>query len=387
MSRIHRLSATNRFLTLLLPTGLLTAFTAPALSQEDGSENRPAKTATETKGAKKKSKGDGLPVSKKSDEKLLKFAGENGKIHHTGHYAIGYDTEDPTLRAFVHRVEATYKAVTRFVEKVGVEVEPPKEKLQILFFEEYESYSTYRLLTTGSKGDESTPGFFSPTDNRSAFFNYANASHLKSLEREIAMVRAEMQGAAKFGARFDTRRLQALEGNLAREKERTNRMVVQHEVAHQVLFNLGLHATVGERDPNPRWFVEGLAMMFETPPGQGGAGLGAVNQNRLGDWLELEKSGQLIPLRQLVSDPRVIIPPAPTAGAAYAQAWSLVHYLQRNKGKQLASYIDAIRKRTDKKTYNADDEIKAFEEAFGPLDSKFEEKYKAAVKRLPFKPE
>lgn len=387
MPRFHRLSAANRFLTLLLPTGLLTAFTPTALSQDDASENRPTEKATDAKGAKKKGKGDGLPARKKSDEKLLKFAGEGGRIHHTDHYAIGYNTEDPTLRAFVHRVEATYKAVTRFVQKVGVEVKPPKEKLQILFFEEYESYSAYRLLTTGSEGSESTPGFFSPTDNRSAFFNYANASHLKQLEREIAEARQEMQGAAKFGARFDTRRLQALEGNLAREKERTNRTVVQHEVAHQVLFNLGLHAPVGERDPNPRWFVEGLAMMFETPPGQGGAGLGAVNQNRLADWLELEKSGQLIPLKQLVSDPSVIIPPARTAGAAYAQAWSLVHYLQRNKGKQLASYIDAIRKRTDKKTYTADEEIKAFEEAFGPLDAKFEEKYKSAIKRLPFKPE
>ncbi len=65
-------------------------------------------------------------------------------------------------------------------------------------------------------------------------------------------------------------------------QEEQNRSVVQHEAAHQLLYNFRVH-NLESSWANPQWLVEGLATLFEVPPGKHGAGAGVINQRRLGD--------------------------------------------------------------------------------------------------------
>ena len=333
--------------------------------------------------AQPKAKSDELPSDASAEEALLKLAGEGFKLKRTPHYVIAYDTDEATLKAFVNRVEPTYRSVTGFAARLGFKVKPPKRKLEILFFNQFADYDRYSR-GMGFPGSQEAPGFYAQTTNRSAFFNYGNSDMLKRLREDVAQKKAEGQLAARSGARLDFQPLRAAESRAKRQEERINCVVVQHEVAHQVFFNIGFHA--GMIQANPRWFVEGLAMMFETPPTGGGAGIGAVNQMRLGDWKGLRDKHALLPIETLVTDPMQIVPTNPNAARAYAQAWSLVHYLQRTKPKQFLAYVKAIRQRKGEEIRSAAEEKRTFEEAFGPIDAAFVEKYEAFIGKIEYKP-
>lgn len=354
-------------LCVLWPAGL-----ALAQAQPPAKSARPAAA-----------KSDELAIDAKSDKALLALAGKGFKLKHTPHYVIAYDTDDKTLKAFVNRVEPTYKAVTRFAEQLGLETTTPSQKLEILFFNEFPAYESYSKKL-GFPGSQNAPGFWTQSNNKSAFFNYGNSDVLKKLRNDAITAKEDGKRAVKSGAKVDFRPIRAAEGRVKQQEERINCTVVQHEVAHQVLFNIGFHAKSVQA--NPRWFVEGLAMMFETPPTGGSAGIGAVNQMRLGDWKSLKKKGALAEVDKVVTDPRLILPSNPNAAATYAQAWSLVHYLQRDRRKQFLEYVKSIRKREGDAVRSAGEELAAFEAAFGSLDSTLVSKYEAYLEKIDFKP-
>src|SRR5262249_1357384 len=125
-----------------------------------------------------------LPVNEKSDAKLQRLMGSDGKIKHTAHYAIGYDTSDEAISGFVTRVEATYGAVVRFAEKMGVETRAPAQKLNIVFFKRFEGYEKY-LGRYGIKASEDVPGMYLPEPNRSSFFDFSDAKALREMKQQL----------------------------------------------------------------------------------------------------------------------------------------------------------------------------------------------------------
>src|SRR5437870_10138066 len=84
-----------------------------------------------------------LPKDEKAEAKLLKIAGAGFKLRYTPHYVIAYNTDEPTIKSFVTRVEATYKAVVRFAANLGLTIAQPEKKLQIFFFNEFDGYEKY----------------------------------------------------------------------------------------------------------------------------------------------------------------------------------------------------------------------------------------------------
>jgi hypothetical protein len=323
-----------------------------------------------------------LPINAKSDAKLKRLLGDGGKLKHTAHYTIGHDTDDATLAAFVTRVEATYGAVTRFADKMGVPTSAPAEKLQIVFFGRFEGYEKF-LAKTGMKASEEVPGVYFPTLNRSFFFDYSDAQTIRELKEALAEIQKVGKQAHRLGARPDFTRIKAYQSRIAEYEDKVNRQIVQHEVAHQVMYNIGVHNRNFEA--NPRWLVEGLAMMFETPPTHEGAGIGAVNQWRLARWRDLAKEGKLPPIRDVISNGDLLLPTATDGEHAYAQAWAMVHYLHRTKQKQLAKYIERVNQRREKRKYKGEEDLKLFEQVFGKLDASFTEKWEEYMKKIPLK--
>ncbi len=324
-----------------------------------------------------------LPVNEKSDKKLKRAVGTGAKLKHTAHYSIGHDTDDATLSGFVTRVEATYTAVGKFAEKMGVRTDVPEEKLQIIFYDKFAGYEKM-LGKEGIKASEDVPGMFFPERNRSFFFNFSDAETLRELKQALDEIRQAGKIAKRLGgARPDFTRIKAYENRIAEYEDKVNRSIVQHEVAHQVMFNLGVHNRVFEA--NPRWLVEGLAMMFETPPSGEGAGIGAVNQGRLARWRDLEKAKELPPIRDLIMNGNLLLPTAEKGEQAYAQAWGMVHYLHRTKRPQLAKYIELVNQRKEEREYKGEEEIKLFEKVFGKLDAEFIDKWTTYMKKIPLK--
>lgn len=360
---------------------------------------------------------DSLPVNEKAESRLAAIAGKDYKIKRTDHFIIAYNTKRSQVNRLARRVEATYNAVYRFCAEHHIETRRPEQRLEIIFFNEPVEYHQFsRKLKFNSLG---TFGLYHFDSNRSAFFNVNNApgllaldadmdnakDNIKQIKRQLREYRNDqmpIQIQFNDGRTITITKAQAEEhldrtrrtlDELDEEREafsiRINRTVIQHETAHQVLFNAGVHQRQGY---NPMWAVEGLAMMFETPPSSLGTGLHAVNYARLQDFRALVagheadnvedmkltgedfrravKAGRLPSLQTLVSEPDLFHSRDVLGTNLYAATWALMHYLQRREDDKLAAFLKACHGRNPAEP-DPREELAFFEAYFGPLDDQF----------------
>ena len=334
-------------------------------------------------------RADDLPNDQAAESSLLRAAGGDGfRIHRTRHFSIAYNTDPDVLLDFVTRVEGTYNAVQKFLSVNGLAHTALKARLEILFFATTDQFSAYAAGTGANVSGAA--GFYSPETNRAVFFDAAGAPRVVELDASIEELQRRLRDRKKVSRKVrkkwvkDLSRLRNQRNNFV---DAINELVVQHEVAHQVLFNCGLH-TRGAM--NPVWLVEGLACLFEPPLNTKGAGLARVNTYRLGslrralsvngdalsarptDLQNAFKHKRLVRPMQLIADRRLFDTTRPDVEISYAEAWSLVFYLQRKHRDKLAQYLLNAARRPVGRTYSPVDEFDAFEHVFGPLDANFE---------------
>lgn len=354
-----------------------------------------------------------LPPDQRQEEHLLEVAGPGFQTLRTPHFLVAFDTSRALATDLTGRLEETYRSVYRFAEATGIDARRPTKRLEVIFFNRREEYDRYGAgLHFLSRG---TYGVYHEPTNRSAFFNVYNDPQLLELHREIAESRKNLDELTRTvksangnqalvfsydDGRKETltpaqarkriedmrRDLKTLDGKRANYSERVNRTVIQHEAAHQVLFNAGVHVRGGA---NPKWIIEGLATMFETPPGESGTGLAVINQFRLKDFREAVAGGPVKrPLnaagfaqaiadkrfespRRLIGDPRVFDERDERGVRVYALAWSLANYLQRRQPKKLAAYLREVSERRPGQPVSPDEEVRLFEKHFGELNDAF----------------
>jgi hypothetical protein len=370
-----------------------------------------------------------LPVDEAQEEQLLHIAGEGFDLKRTPHFLLVYNTSEGLAHSMASRLEDTYRSIYRFLEFNGIDSHRPDQRLEVLLFEQRAEYDDYgRSLGFNAAG---TFGVYHETSNRSAFFNVHTDPQFERLSAEILSARQNLTDLqervnairgntarveivygdgrrvtlTKVQARRELesaqRELKVLDGRRSNYSDRINRTVVQHEAAHHVLFNAGVHP---RQAPSPKWIVEGLACLFETPPGQGGTGVAAINQLRLNDFREAVDGGEKKRLLtgddflRAIREKRLPSPEMLLGGpqlfelrsdseraAGYALAWSLTHYLQRREGKDLAEYLRAISRRGPGARSSPQEELGLFEKHFGPLDDSFLRQWGGYVLRLPFR--
>jgi hypothetical protein len=332
------------------------------------------------------------PDDPAAESALRAAAGKPGfRIHRTRHFLICYNTDATVLRDFVARVEATRRSAYRFLELHDVPHRDPAKRLEILFFDEPQGFLDYAERIGAQV--VGAAGFYQPASNRAAFYNASNAVRLDPVNRKLDELQVALDAIPRSRR---TRRsavlkqMQRLRVTRDQTVETINRVVVQHEVAHQVFFNAGLHH---RRADNPAWLVEGLACLFETPPSAQGAGIGAINQYRLigfrtaltgtEDWKPARAedfrpacgAGRMVPLRRLIGDGQLFTTTSAHAENRYAQAWGLVQFLQRRKRDDLSVYLAVLARRPTDRGYSPAQEVAIFEEVFGPLDDRFEQQW------------
>jgi hypothetical protein len=300
------------------------------------------------------------------------------------HFIVVFDADELLARKLASRLETTYADAIRFCARTELPFVRHAEPLEVVFLDQADSYHAYaQTIDFQSTG---TLGFFHAASNRSVFFNAEHDARIARLREQISQARAA-------GERMEAGRLEAL---LDQYERQINQMVVQHEGAHQILYNLGVHSARGD---NPMWLVEGLAMLFETVPSGAGSSFEQVNQFRLFDLREAIRAGhgadrlayadyrravddgRLVDLRMLITREELWQAPGQQANNHYAMAWALAHFLLQTEPRALGAYLKTIVERT------ADEppagELAAFEAAFGELDEKFERRCIEFVLRLP----
>jgi hypothetical protein len=260
----------------------------------------------------------------------------------------------------------------------------------VLFFKDFDEYHAYAqrqgLDATGAAG------FYQPEQNLSAFYDAASSPRLMELDQRLSRLEARLEAPGLPDAVFNTqmKELRRLRHERDQTIEMINHLVVQHEVAHQVFYNAGLHPRGGD---HPSWLVEGLACLFETPPNDYGAGIGAVNQYRLinfrealaghadarraraEDFTDAVRTQRLVALATLVGDDRCFDTRAPNVENVYAQAWSLVYYLHQRRRDALSTYLAVLARRPADRRYRSEAELALFEATFGPLDDRFHSRW------------
>ena len=350
--------------------------------------------------------GNGTAAETPAEAQLLARAGEGFHLRRTEHFLIAYDTPRDTLGSLVSRLEATYASVYRFCKINEIATQRQADRLEVLFFDSYEAFGRYgESVGFAYRG---SAGFYDQRTDVAAFVNVLHLptvaplnNRIEQLDQRIERLRTE-RPVDRRALREAAKKLTRLVNQRDRIVEHTNRMTVQHETAHQVLFNAGLHVFAAQ---NPGWLVEGLACLFETPPSRSGAGVGATNQARLDDFrrclgngqpggrIKIEAlqeacaAGKMLPLSELIGDANLFSRrDNPNLVHYYSQSWSLVCYLQHRHREKFAAYLRLLSRREVGRTTTPESEIGGFESIFGPLSERFERRWARFVLQLPFKP-
>jgi len=341
-----------------------------------------------------------------SDEKttasqLRAIVGENFHIRLTEHFMVAYDGTYEDLRLPVGRLEGTYLAVVRFARACGITPKAVAGKLAIIFYDRFDDYARYARKM--KMDPNRVAGFYHSANNIAAFVNAVHSPDIKPINDAIVDAERTLRDLAQRGHANDPRQdaifLQQEIATWRSERdqivERYNRFVLQHEAAHQVLFNVGVHR---HHSNNPQWLIEGLACQFEVSQTGPEGKLIRVNQARLGDLRDalavpvtrlnpgdrLRKE-KLIPLVKLLTDDGLFVDTTQDHTTLYAQSWALVFYLHRNFPDAFAQFLRDGSQQGQGKTKAAFD-LEHFTTAFGKPDQKFLENFLAWTLKLRFDP-
>lgn len=307
-----------------------------------------------------------LEPDEESVRDMLRIAGPNAKKLLTDHFVFIYTSDIKLAKEMAARLEGVYRWTSWFNEKNGVKSTRPAHKLEIFFFGTFAEYDSYQ--TTNGFRSGGAIGFYSPTNNRSAFFDMMTyPPTLADLE------------SAKAAGPDDRRRIQ---NRVKRNVDHYNRTVVQHEAAHHIHFNLG----VFPRGPEmTRWAVEGLATMFETINTDSGNSYGGLNHQRLYEFRQIYgQDGERMP------DLRVIILAnqwfLQNGFFAYSMGWALNHYLghspkHKEKYKEWMRLLSA----RDEDQIPIAELHQQFEKLFGELNDDWKKEFIAFIKEQQLK--
>jgi len=151
------------------------------------------------------------------------------------------------------------------------------------------------------------------------------------------------------------------------------RKTIIHEGIHQLAFNAGLHSRTGS---NPRWVVEGLAMMLESDGIRHSlASSENVNRTRL-DWFRVfNERDRKTTIADLIADGEPLF--RANALNTYSESWALTYFLAETRSADYARYLHHIANRkTEDGKVTEEDRLREFEEIFsedlGDLEVEFQ---------------
>jgi hypothetical protein len=263
-------------------------------------------------------------------------------------------------RAYAALLDETHRAFATFFSRRDFKLTQPEFPLVALIFPTEGAFAKYCELD-GMGYAPGLRGYYNPDTNRIAFFEDDAAVSLSPLQiphgREFAPL-----DALDNATLADRRPGPQLPPVSAITPGSSFRDTLVHEATHQLAFNMSLHTRIGD---NPRWVVEGLAMIFERNAAGGGERHGSerqrVNEERY-EWFMQRTRANVLPVKDFIAADR----PFGTATLdAYAESWALAFYLAERRPADYTKYLRAIQEHDPLVDYTPDERVADFQKAFG----------------------
>ncbi|MCA9178971.1 MAG: DUF1570 domain-containing protein [Planctomycetales bacterium] len=263
-------------------------------------------------------------------------------------------------------LETVYESFLMKFALEGYELQVPREYLKVILFARHEDYLRFCNLLGPEL--QSTAGFYQRDKNISVF--YVQGTHesfealdtlSKALQRERdEAVRNRTPGARELVRLVDTLQLLMMLSSINQDVE-----VVSHEATHHMA---GVTGLMPGSAPVPTWAAEGLATYFESPKEAAWSGIGAVNEDRLDWYKQLERDPIHSSIEFVVTD-RIFTQARATEGQlhGYGQAWALTHFLMERHFDKLMNWYILVGQRRQRERLTPEQLLSSFRFVFGDL--------------------
>lgn len=256
-------------------------------------------------------------TSSEMQQRLRKEFGHRFEVGTTQHFVVAYPQD--SRHDWAGRMETLYRSFVRSMRVRGIALQQPQVPLVAVVFRTQADYYRHHKATTGSPLQANTLGHYEPKSNRIFLFD-SGQSH-------------------------------------------GNTDTIIHEATHQTAYNVGVHQRFAEQ---PKWLVEGLAMMFETPGMREAWSIRTrkdrINRGRLDYFLQhLEQRTDDALVRLITTDQTFRTNPM----AAYAEAWLLSFYLFETQPRKYSDYLTRVAARPAFSLYPATERREEFTRIFG----------------------
>ena len=243
-------------------------------------------------------------------------------ISTTAHFVVVHPRGE--WSKWAQRLESLFRSFTHSMQVRGFTIRQPAVPLVAIVFRSQNDYYRH-AAASGTPLQPGTLGHYDPQSNRIFLFDATTST-----------------GNSDWSANADT---------------------IIHEATHQTAYNVGVHRRFAEQ---PRWLVEGLAMMFEARGVWDGRSVyqraDRINRGRLNDfhaYLDARSNKMLMNL--IASDQAFRTSP----GAAYANAWAISFFLCETQPQAYSRYLARVAARKPFTAYPAREPLIDFMSVFG----------------------
>jgi len=290
---------------------------------------------------------------------------ESGFVtHRTDHFIVVATTGAAYAQWCGNLLERLQRAVLNFWQSRGLKLSEPEAPLPVLVLSNRDQFAKMAEFDR-TPGSAAGLGYFLVTANRSVLFDLTTEQAASTVSSSIA---AESRTLAQVA-----RALQNSPDIIA---------TVVHEATHQIAFNCGLHRRYAD---NPIWLTEGMAMYFETPDLKSRSGwqtIGRVSPGRLRQFADFANKRRATNSLETLLQDNSRFAGADLAKDAYAEAWTLSHFLIRTRGKQYAAYVESIAAKPYLKFDPPETRLADFRAAFGDDLTRTDQQFLAYARRL-----
>jgi hypothetical protein len=318
--------------------------------------------------------------------KLLKEFGSGSEVSTTRHYVVC--APKGRAKTYCDVFEKTWRRFHMYFAIRGFKMNDPEFPMIAVVLKDRKSFLNYARKEK-AKVDSSILGYYWSTHNRvimfedqksrSAIFDHKAAteerllaaSRLGSGRDGFFGERAHLEDDAWSWAFSDAGTAGLIDHSHRADGVATRaginsdlRETMIHEATHQLGYNLGLHNRTGR---NPKWVVEGLATVFETPGMEKYAMDRDVKKRLNPGWhygfKKFVKEGRPEGfLETFIRDDKAF---STQMGNAYAQAWALSFWLIETRPREYAKFLQKMASTEVTRQLTPESRVKLFKESFG----------------------
>ncbi len=299
-----------------------------------------------------------LPMNEEAVKEMVRQAGgpDKAKVMEMPHFVLVYTSTKESAGKLGSRLESVWRWNMRYLQHLKIPALRPQYKLEVFFFGKHQEFYAYSL-NQSAQLPVGVLGYYAHDINRSHFFDLWDWPVFQPFKKEL-----------EEGHSLPPERKRYLRNMINAWVEHNNLEVTQHEAGHHIHFNTGLFKkrNTQEGGSAPTWLVEGTTMLFEVPPaatGQGGSGLGELNDARL-DELRHFPRWSANEWQDFVLHNEIWYA---GGGTSYCKGWAMVYYLWMKHRDKLGDYYRKILAREDREV-DVVAAQKDFEDCFGRID-------------------